>query len=208
MYWNRSAAEIAALWQVEIENKFETGTTALLLGGSRNSLIASAPALLALQYSMRHRNDIATPLLVAGGNSAHWLGLLLPPLPTGSAPTAPLPTVIYGGADEATYLAVVGLTSALANQSLMQSRSTSGTPVSSTPSEMGVLLAPHLHPGAAADWEMLPLLEVGEQPAPGYATGLSPELAMTTAAADPAGDWIAWGVMLLAFCLVLSALLI
>jgi hypothetical protein len=47
---------------------------------------------------------------------------------------------------------------------------------------------------------MLPFVEVGEQP--------TPSLALTTATHDPTSDWIAWGVMMLAFCLVFTSFLI
>jgi hypothetical protein len=112
--------------------------------------------------------------------------------------SAPAPAVLFGGADEATYLAVAGLTTALTAQPPGISRAIKG----STPLELGVLLAPRLQPAAATSWEMLPLVEVGEQPlihAPGAAAGVS---------GDSTGDWIVWGVMLLALCLVLSAFLI
>lgn len=194
MYWNRSAAEIAATWQTEIESKLESGTTALLLGGAPDNLSTDTATLLALQNSSLERNDIATSLLVTGGNSAAWLGMLLPPQPTSSEPVAPSPTVIFGGADETTYLAMVGLTSAqIANASL------SGAVKSLTTTEMGLHFAPRLQPGAGAAWEALPFIEVGEQP--------TPSLAAITAT-DSTGDWIAWGTMLLVLCLVLSALLI
>lgn len=196
MYWNRSAADIAAAWQVEIESKFETGATAVLLGGAPNGMVTGVTTLLGLQNSTRQRHDVATPVLVAGGNSATWLGLLLPPLPASSGPIAPPPTLVYGGADEATYLAVVGLAGALAEQTVPAL----GPARVSTLQEIGMNFAPRLQPGAATAWEMLPFTEVGEQP--------TPALALTTAPPDSSADWIAWGMMLLAFCLVFSALLI
>jgi hypothetical protein len=196
MYWNRSAADIAAAWQAEIESRLETGATAVLLAGIPNNMTTSTATLLALQNSAIQRNDIATPLLVAGGNSAIWLAMLLPPQPAGSDLRAPLPTLVYGGADEATYLTIAGLTTAFASQT----PSASSAARSNLSPEMGVQFAPRLQPGAATDWEMLPLVEVGEQP--------TPALAGTPIAADPTGDWIAWGMMLFALCLVLSAFLI
>jgi hypothetical protein len=70
---------------------------------------------------------------------------------------------------------------------------------------MGAQFAPRLQPGATTAWEMLPFAEVGEQPTP----TLIPTILMPTmVTADPSGDWITWGVMLLVFCLILSALLI
>jgi hypothetical protein len=194
MYWNRSATDIAATWQTEIESKLEIGATAILLSGTPDNVVSSTAMLLALQNSSIQRNDIATPLLVAGGNSAVWLGLLLPPQPAGS-PIAPAPTLLYGGADEATYLAIAGLTRAFA----VRSASGSATIKSSIPAEVGTQFAPRLQPGAAAKWEALPFIEVGEQP--------TPSLAVTNTT-DSTGDWIAWGSMLLVLCLVLSALLI
>jgi hypothetical protein len=104
--------------------------------------------------------------------------------------------VIYGGADEATYMAVVGLTVALAAQ-MTPAPSIART---STPQEVGMNLAPRLQPGAATAWEMLPFVEVGEQP--------TPSLALTATTPDPTSDWIAWGIMMLAFCLVFTAFLI
>lgn len=192
MYWNRSAADIAAAWQVEIESKLETGATALLLGGASSALATPLATLLGHQISSIQRTDVATPLLVAGGNSAAWLGLLLAPQPTGSSPIAPPPTLIYGGADEATYLAIVGMTVA--------SVTAPDAVKSSIPHELVGQVAPRLQPGAATAWETLPFVEAGELP--------TPPLALSAAISDPTGDWIAWGVMLLAFCLVLSALLI
>jgi hypothetical protein len=196
MYWNRSAADIAAAWQAEIESNLETGATAVLLGGTHNHMTTSAATLVGLQNSTIQRNDVAMPLLVAGGNGAAWLGLLLSPQPTGGGPSAPAPTLVYGGADETTYLAIVGLTTAPAARQM----GTSGPAQLNTPQELGIQFAPRLQPGATTAWEMLPFVEVGEQP--------TPSLAMRSVSADPTGDWIAWGVMLLAFCLVLSALLI
>jgi hypothetical protein len=196
MYWNRSAADIAAAWQAEIESKLETGATAVLLSGASSSMTSNITTLLALQNSMVQRNDLATPLLVAGGNSALWLGLLLPPQLVEGSKSAPSLTVVYGGADEATYLAVVGLTAALASPAAIEP----GITKSGTPLEMGVQFAPRLQPGAATAWEMLPFIEAGEQP--------TPALALTTAMPDPTTDWVAWGIMMLAVCLVLSAFLI
>jgi hypothetical protein len=204
MYWNRSAAEIAAAWQAEIESKLETGATAVLFGGASSNLTTGATTLLALQNSTIQRNDIATPLLVAGGNSALWLGLLLPPQPAGDSSFAPSPTLVYAGADEATYLAVAWLTSSLTSGQGSQSYAVTGATYPESPSgasqEMGIHFAPRLQPGAPTAWEMLPFVEVGEQPIPALAMGSAPS--------DSTTDWITWGVMILAFCLVLSALLI
>lgn len=190
MYWNRSAAEIAAAWQAEIDNKLEVGATATLTAGAPNSTLASTITLLGQQRSTVQRNDIATPQLVAGGNSAMWLGLLFAARPTGNGFHAPPPTHIYGGADEATYLALVELASTktkpVDNESL------------SIQSALNTHFMPRLQPGVATSWEMLPFVEMGEP---------SPPLAPITPP-DHQADWIAWGSMLLTVGLIVLAILI
>lgn len=190
MYWNRSVAEIAAVWQTEVETKLEAGATPLLTTGTPASALSGTANLLAYQQFAAQRTDITLPLLIAGGGSALWLGLLLAP---GASRGAPLPTVVYGGPDPATYLASVAILSsgALTTPALVQS---------GTPPAMMDFLAPRLAPGLSTPWEALPLVEIGERP--------QPALAGTAAILDPTGDWIAWGALLLALCLVLSALLI
>lgn len=191
MYWNRTAADIAAAWQGEIEGTLETGATAVLLGGAPSALATPLVTILSQQRASIQRSDVATPLLITGGTSAAWVALLLAPQPR-SGPIAPPPAVLYGGADAATYLALVGITVA--------SVTAPDAVKSPIPPELVVQVAPRLQPGAATAWEKLPFVEVGELP--------NPPLALPAALPDPTGDWIAWGVMLLAFCLVLSALLI
>jgi hypothetical protein len=196
MYWNRSAADIAAAWQGEIDSKLEMAAPALLLTGAPDTLLTNAASLLALQQSTLQRDDIATPLLVSGGNSALWLGLLLAPQPTGTTLHAPPPTVIYGGADEATYLSSVGLAAAMAAPFPAAHLASGATPL-----EMGMHVAPRLQPAVATPWEMLPLVEVGEQPVVNSS-------AVAAESNDPTRDWVVWGVMMLALSLVLSAILI
>ena len=62
MYWNRSAADISAAWQTEIESKQETGSSALLIGGRPDNMITGIATLLGMQSSTVQRNDVAMPL--------------------------------------------------------------------------------------------------------------------------------------------------
>jgi hypothetical protein len=140
---------------------------------------AVAPALLALQAAATTRTDVTAPWLVAGGPSAAWTAALLAPLPQTGTPMAPEPVVVFGGTDAATLLASWGLLAAL---------------------DAAPGLAPRLHPGVAPAWEAWPLWEAGDPP-PGA-------LQDTPVTADPAADWTAWGVMVLALCLVLAAFLL
>ena len=208
MYWNRTVIDIVAAMQAEIETKLEMGGTPILLTGTPATTLDVAAMLLALQSATVQRTDLTRPLLLAGGGESGWLGLLLAPLPVANGPLPPEPRVLYGGADDATYLAT--LATLPATQATL--------PTLAPPVGLAATLTPRLYPGAATAWEALPLLEVGEQPqALGSslvtneqpATGLLAVGPLTTdRLADPLQEWIAWGVMLLALCLVLSALLV
>jgi hypothetical protein len=121
---------------------------------------------------------MTAPWLMTGGVDAAWLGALLSPLARRGS-LAPDPVVIYGGADDATQLATWAMTAGL---------------------DAAPAFAPRLHPGVAPAWQAWPLWEAGDPP-PG-------SLQDRPVALDPVADWTAWGVMLLALCLVLSALLL
>ncbi|HXF62238.1 MAG TPA: hypothetical protein VNK95_11520, partial [Caldilineaceae bacterium] len=143
MYWNRSAAEVAAAWQTEIESKLEAGATPLLTAGMSSLAYSGTMTLLALQMLARRRADLTAPVLAAGGSGALWLGLLLGP---DSGPGAPEPSVVYAGPDPATYLAGIATlsTGALAVPAAV---------ATGAPPDMALWLSPRLHPGAPAPWE-------------------------------------------------------
>lgn len=191
MYWYRSINEIAAAWDAEMAAKLEAGATPLMAAGAPTSLLPSLPALLAMQQSVRQRTDVTVPLLVAGGSSSAWAALFLAPQPVGDRPAAPEPAVIFAGADPVTYHASLGMIAADVATPL-------GMWAGTTP-DVASRFAPRLLPGAVANWESLPCIEAGDRPALPADRPLPP---------DTLTDWIGGGVMLLALCLVLSALLI
>jgi hypothetical protein len=132
------------------------------------------------------RTDVTAPWLITGDVGAAWLGALLSPLPhraqrapSGRGALAPEPVVVFGGVDAATQLATWAMTAGL---------------------DVAPELTPRLHAGVSPRWDAWPLLEAGDPPP-------SP-LQDQAVAPDPAADWTAWGVMLLALCLVLSAFLL
>ena len=178
-----AAAAIAGAWQAAIERDVEAGAPPRLALGATGTVADAALALLALQMATVQRADVTAPWLVAGGADAAWLGALLSPLPGSplgaGAPLAPEPVLVYGGADAATQLATWGMAAGL-----------DGAPE----------LAPRLHAGVAPAWAAWPLWEAGDPP-PGALQDAPP-------VPDPAADWMAWGVMVLALCLVLAAFLL
>ena len=180
----RSAAEIVAAWQTAIERDVEVGRTPRLTLGAPGLATDATAALLALQTATVQRTDVTAPWLMIGGADVTWLAALLSPLPRGGAPLAPEPVVVFGGADDATNLAMWAMTAQL---------------------DTAPDLAPRLHAGAPPRREAWPLLEAGDPREP---FGCGPLLDRTVRERDPAADWTVWGVMLLALCLVLSALLL
>ncbi len=193
MYWDPLAGTVRAEWQTEIDHRLETGAVPVLIAGAPNALLPMATTLLAYQALAAQRRDITTPLIIAGGNGGGWLGLLLPGLSAGKDAQSPAPTVIYAGADTATYLATLALVAPMAEPAAV--------PIGMT-DDLAAQFAPRLQPGAPVAWEALPFVEVGESPGAPLAAANGESLV------DPLVDWVAWGAMVLAFCLVLSALLI
>jgi hypothetical protein len=191
MYWHRLAGSVRDEWQTEIDHRLESGTAPVFVAGAPNALLPLATTLLAYQTLAGQRRDITTPLIIAGGSGPGWLALLLPSQPPRTESHSPEPTLLYGGADAATYLATLALVAPLAEPA---------APRLGLTADLAAQFAPRLQPGAPPAWEALPLIEVGET------TGAALDTPQGTA--DPAGDWIAYGAMVLAFCLVLSALLI
>lgn len=190
MIWNSSSTKIATAWQTEIETKLEAGATPLIQTGAPSNLLAGVPPLMAYRQFAARRTDITTPLMVAGGSSPLWLGLLLAP---DDGRGVPLPAVVFGGPDPVNQFATVSTLSSGALTVPLPIRT-------GTPPALVSFYAPRLAPGAPAPWEALPFVEVGERPQLGPAD--------TAVESDPTYEWIAWGVLLLALCLVLSALLI
>lgn len=196
MFWNRNAAHITNAWEAEIAVKQETGAIPLLTTGAPSGALPAIPALSATHALTTRRQDITIPLLPVGGSSPVWLGHLLAPQPRPDAlrdpePWSSDPTVLFAGADPVTVQATLA---ALAADVAAPAQG------ETVPAHVAVEMAPRLVPGAAVGWETLPFLEVGERyPAGDDLPELQPETSV---------DWSGWGAILLALCLVLSAVLI
>ncbi len=189
MYWNRTSGDILDQWQVHIEAATEAGATPMLDAGFSNICTSTGPALQALYTLDAQRIDVTNPVILSGGAGPLWLSLLLRPS-AGERP-APSPgfTVVYAGADLATYMASVAI----------QRSKTQPIPLDDTlPDEFRRAFAPKTQPGAPTPWEALPFVEVGERAQP--PVGGAPALV------DASADWIAWGAMLLAVALLILAI--
>src|SRR5687767_12792502 len=105
MLYHRSPTQLYNKWQSEIEAGLEAGQTPVIDLGSGSLLFGMLPTLVALQYLAVRRTDVTTPTLLVNGVNPLWTAALLQ---TGTRPDgrgAPLPTVVFGGADTVTYMA-------------------------------------------------------------------------------------------------------
>jgi hypothetical protein len=191
---NRSVSAIVRAWRQEIETKLEAGATPFLPVGAPNGVGRSVPTLLALQTLSARRVDLTQPLLPAGGSGALFAAALLAPLGRAGVPE---PTVVFTGPDPATHAAALATLTG-------GGHAPAPAVATGTPAEAAGWLSPCIHPGAAAPWEALPLTEVGEQLPAHTLADVEGELP----AAASGLDWMGYGGILLALCLVLTALLI
>lgn len=180
-------------WQAQVDQALEAGQTPLLELGVNQRLVDGWAAQLALDAFNQTRTDIVTPTLLIGGSSALWpLMLLHPPLSitsvsTTSVPASPSLVLLYGGADQATYMASV---TTVAGERLLASRlQTADLPAS-------------MHPG------LVPLTNQ-TVPSPWSALGLPmitlPPPSQPPTSVDP---WLVWSALSLVVLLVLLALFV
>lgn len=195
MYWNRTTTASTEAWSAAIARMQETGGVPLLTGGAPAHAVTAWPTLAALQTLAAQRDDRTVPHVLLGGPSAIWTAALLSPHPSGPGPWPRDPVVLFAGADPTTvHAATAGLHATLTPPGLRDTIA----------AHWALEFAPRLEPAAAAGWESLPFVEMGESGIP-----LAP---VPSAAPDgdeiPSIDWAAWGTLLLALSLVLSAVLI
>jgi hypothetical protein len=195
MFWNRAISDILSSWQYELDAKLEAGETPLLNVGMSNLPLGMAPGLLALQALIARRVDVAAPVIVAGGNSPAWLATLVC-RPRRASWQSPEPSVLFAGADAATYMATL---STLASETAAASARFGEL---STPLALGASwqFAPQLHPGAPMSWDSLPFIACESSPARAMAHRPSTH--------EFGAELIAWGAMVFTVLLILTAIFI
>lgn len=179
-------------WQSQVEQALEAGQTPLLELGVNQRLLDGWAAQLALQGFTQTRTDILAPTLLIGGNSPLWPVLLLQP--ESSAGGSPPLHLLYGGADQATYLASV--TTLAAERWLA-----CGLQADALPTSMSPGLAPLTNPSLPLSWAAmsLALLPVPHPAPPTLEAEPAPP------AVDP---WLVWSALVLVVLLVLLALFV
>lgn len=142
-------ATIAQQWQRQLDESLEGGEALWLELGVSNRVLDNVRALTALQLLASQRSDVTTPGLFVGGDGVVWLTTCMSPAVTVNATAAPAMTLLYGGADRATYMATLATLPGPATH--LRQTLLNGLPVS-----MHSWLWPSSQPGATAQWSALP----------------------------------------------------
>jgi hypothetical protein len=170
------------VWQTVIETGMETGQPPLLDLGLSPGILPGLTAALALISFAEARLDLTQPRVLVGGEGSSWLVALLATPQTAPPHQAPALTIIYGGADQATQMATVGITQSPSPATPGQHRL--------LPRSLTAWFAPAEHAGASS-WPALVFQAL-------------------RAVKPPAADdrWLAGAGGLLALALVILALLV
>lgn len=183
-------AAIAQQWQRQIDESLEGGETLWLELGVSNRVLDNIQALTALHLLATQRTDVTTPGLLVGGDGVVWLTTCMNPAVTSTVTATPGMTLLYGGADRATYMALLATLPGPAAH--LRQRLLTGLPAS-----LHSWLWPSSQPGATAQWSTLPFR---------LTTPLS-SAGVHGAATD--GDLgLSWLVLIVVIGLVLAALFV
>lgn len=169
-------------WQTTLETGVETGEMPLLDLGWSAGILPGLMPLLALTDFAHERLDMTAPTVLVGGDSSSWLVALLATPHTAPPLQAPGITIAYGGADQATHMASVGI---YQSRSLHRPEQTQ-----ELPRAYAAWFAPSEHAGATA-WAAWPF-------------GLWAEVSR-----GQVGDrWLTWAGLLLAIGLLITGLFV
>lgn len=185
----------AQMWQAQLEQGLEAGQTPLLELGVSQRLLDSWAAQRAFDAFHQTRTDLLTPTLLIGGSSALWPAILLQATEVAEKGSpSPALELLYGGADQATYMASI---TTLAAERLLAGR----FQINDLPASMHPGLLPLTNQSVPLPWSALPLRLVN--PLPVAPAALGEELGPT--AVDP---WLVWSALSLVVLLVLLALFV
>lgn len=182
-------AVIAQTWQGQLDESLEAGETLWLEGGLSRRTVDHLAMLLALDLLARQRADVTTPGLFLGGDGVVWTAALLRGASESRAGLSPGLTLLYGGADPASYLAALATLPGPSAHTRRQAAT--GLPVG-----MQASLLPTSQPGVAPAWAALPFVLGGQATAAGHAH---------------AGDgeaWLPWLTILVVIGSIITALFV
>ena len=198
--------QIQQHWLSATATAVEAGRSPLLEMGMGRRVIDNIPMLCAFAEWDAMRDDLTQPLFVAGGSDTLWPApfLHMPQLIDSNVAAAAPIRIIYGGADQATYLAS------------LVTHATDHLPTGAyyaidLPSAMRPLLASHTAPHTHATWTMLPftLLHTMEGSAEQTGSpGTQAFLNYSTSAPVPLNLGQSWAALVLVVALILLSLFV
>ncbi|MCE7985908.1 MAG: hypothetical protein DYG89_32420 [Caldilinea sp. CFX5] len=195
MLYQNDTTRIAQAWQGQLEESLEAGEMPWLEGGLSRQTIAHLPMLLALEQLARQRTDVTTPGLLLGGDGIGWTAALMSQAAAQTGGGSPALTLFYGGADQASYMALLA-TLPGPSAHTRQQRAT-GLPVG-----MQAQLLPTSQPGAIPPWSSLPFV-LAEQAA-SHPHGRAGD----AEAWLPWLPWLPWLTILVVIGLIITALFV
>jgi len=104
---DRALAPILAEWQAEIQFAVEAGVAPSLGVGGGSGVPATLVGLEAIRLLAEQRQDMTSPVVMAGGSNGAWLWVLMQPERGDAAQSPPL-VALFSGQDEATQIATAG----------------------------------------------------------------------------------------------------
>lgn len=181
MIYNNDSAAIKRHWQQQIDESLEAGDALVLEGGVSNSVVHNLGPLVALDQLAAERADVTAPWFLIGGDGVAWTMAWL------RAVHAPALLPLYGGADQATYLAMLATLPTRPHDS------------TATAALIGLYswLLPARQPGVAPSWSAFPFV-LAE-------TTVAPDDAQPTQLAAPS---LAWLSLVVVIGLIISALFV
>lgn len=189
LYRNETAA-IAQQWQRQIEESLEGGEALWLELGVSNRLVDNVQALTALHALAARRADVTTPGLFVGGDGVVWTAICMNPAVGAGTTSAPGMTLLYGGADRATYMATLATLPGPATH-------TRQSLLTGLPAGIRALLWPVSQPGVAPQWSALPFV---------MTTPSRPISAHDASASSEA--WLPWLALVVVMGLIITALFV
>ena len=189
LYRNESAA-ITQQWQRQLEESLEGGEALWLELGVSNRLVDNVQALTALHDLAARRADVMTPGLFVGGDGVVWTATCMNPAVGAGTTPAPSMTLLYGGADRATYMATLATLPGAATH-------TRQSLLTGLPAGLRAWLWPISQPGVAPQWSALPFVMT------------TPSLPISAHDASASSDaWLPWLALVVVMGLIITALFV
>lgn len=199
MLYQNDTTRMAQAWQGQLEESLEAGEMLWLESGLSRQTVAHLPMLLALEQLARQRTDLTTPGLFLGGDGLVWTAALMSQAIEQTRGGSPALTLGYGGADQASYMAMLATLPGLSTHTRQQR-------VTGLPVGMQAQFLPTRQPGAIPPWSSLPFVLAQQATSPAHAH--TSHAHTSHAHTVDAETWLPWLTILVVIGLMITALFV